>query len=314
MPRDVISLESCRAFLAVVRTGGFARAEAELNLTQSAISKRVLALEKALGTSLFERRGPRPVALTEAGRQLQEVLEPLVDAIDDLPSLLERRLAGKAGMLRVLAGQSDALHVLPGVVASFIQTHARVQMQVRVARSEVLMRAVLEGKADVGVTSRRPGLGTDLMFLPLASSPLVAIVAVGHPLTDLRSVSPEILSRYGLVLPDSESALRSAIRAAFHSRGLVPKVVVEAGGWDVIRTYVALGCGIGLVPVRHVPANDRSVVALPVEPPLPPSETGVVLREAMLQDPGVRDFLKLLYRSFGSPVPPVLMRAAGKRS
>lgn len=309
MTPDMINLEGLRAFLAVADAGGFLRAEGKLNRTQASISKRISTLENALGVQLFERRGPRPILLTEAGKLLVNMLRPLMGSLDELPSRLAQELSGRPAVLRILTGQSNALHMLPVAVGEFLAAAPRVRLQVSVARSEAILRAVQEEQAELGITTRRPGLSTDLAYLTIMTCPLVAAIGPTHPLHGQRSVTLERLAQFWLVVPDRDSYMRSLIDSGFRKAKLTPKVAVEAGGWDVIKTYAAQGCGIAVLPQRILKAGDDSVTTLEIRPPLPPCQVGVAMRDQTLRDPTARMFLRTLYRTLGSPLPPLLSQA-----
>jgi LysR family transcriptional regulator, low CO2-responsive transcriptional regulator len=180
-----------------------------------------------------------------------------------------------------------------------------------VARSIVLLQAVLRGDADVGVTSRRPGLGMDLAFLPVASSELVAVVAKEHPLAGQGKISQQRLAACDLIVPDSDSYLRSAMDAAFHSRRLTPRVLVEAGGWDAIRQYVVQGCGVGVMPASDVSSAGGSLASLQIVPALPVYETGLAFRQEALGQPLVREFLTAVCRDLTGRVPALLAEPRG---
>ena len=302
-----ISLDEYRTFLAVAKAGGFAKADADLGLSQATISKRIISLEAALGVPLFERRGARPIILTEAGRQLRKLLEPLIAAALELPVRLGQLLTGRTSNLRIVTGQTDAVSHMPLVISTFSKRYPTVHLQVRVARSAEILDLVDRAEVNLGLTTRPLRHAAGLVLLPIRSQSLVAVMAPGHPLDERRRLKLADLSGVGLIVPDGASYVRSTIDAAFLREKLLPTVAIEAGGWEAIKAYAALGCGVGLVASGSVNPADKSLVSLPVTPGIAPVQTGVVLRDEALDDRVVCEFVQVLYKCFGAKAPAAVL-------
>ena len=303
MRDEAITLEGLRAFQAVARAGGFARAEALLGRTQATVSKRVMALERAVGVALFERRGPRRPVLTQAGRRLAGILHSLTTVIDDLPEILARDADGPLDALRILASQSIATFLLPEALARLAKVLPGVQVQVRVARHAELSDAVIAGSAALGVTTRRPEPELGLMFAQVQSSPLVAVVAREHPLAGASNVTRDQLAQCPLILPDSDSHLRSAIDACLREQAGAPEAMVEAGCWDAILAYARTGCGVGIVPACVAATAPAGLVTATISPALPEWEMGVVLQRESMDRAQVKGFLQAIFAAAGRALP-----------
>ena len=254
-----MELQQARAFLAAAREGSVTRAAAKVFRTQPSVTMAIQALERQLKVRLFERAG-HGVRLTPAGQRLFETLAPLVERWDAVPSGLTDAADGKLrGPIRVGGGEAALLYLLPGPLQAFRKRHQQVEIVLHHEPAERVLAGLREGAIDLGVRSLpAPPLNFD--FRALVTCDRVLIGPRGHRALRGRLTLAN-LARDPLILPRRGSTTRALLEGAFAEAGLPLSIAVEAGGWEIVKRYAAMGLGLGLIPAFCVGPADRSRLA-----------------------------------------------------
>jgi len=251
-----MEVQQARAFLAVARTGSVSRAARAVARTQPTVTMAVHKLERELKTKLLERAG-RGVRLTRAGEALARSLGPLIEQWDHLPADVQESPGGPLrGPVRVGAGEAAILYLLPAPLRSFRKRHPRAEIVIRHEPADRVLDGLRDGSLDFGIRSL-PGPPPEFEFVPFITRDRVLIAPPGHPIFSRRP-TPETLSRQAFVLPPKGSTTRSLIEGAFAGAGLELRISVEAGGWEIVKRYVALGLGISVIPAFCLQPSDRA--------------------------------------------------------
>ncbi|MEK6642960.1 MAG: LysR family transcriptional regulator [Planctomycetota bacterium] len=307
------TLQQLRGFYHAARTGGFSKAARRLALSQPAVSLQIQALERELGVTLFERRGPK-IALTPEGRTLFDLAAPLVEGLDALPAnFASRRGAVEMGRLDIAAGESTILYILPPYIKRFCHAFPGVELHLHnVAGSEGLARLrALE--VDLAVGSMRDEQ-SDILYMPIFHYDPVLITPRGHPLARKRGVTLRDISGYPLIMPPRHSTTRPIIAMAFAEQELSYDVRMEAGGWEIIKKYVELGLGVSIVTSVCLSGRERLEV-ISMSRYLPKRDYGIVLRRGRRLSAAARAFVHLLQPAFDpdSAVAPAITSARTSR-
>ena len=246
-----------RAFVAVVREGGFSKAAARLDRSQPTLTVAVGKLEASLGVQLFERAG-RGVRLTRAGHLFLQEVAPLVDSWEAAEGRFRSVLTGTAGGLLRLAGDETAVvHVLPGPLRKFLRTHPRVEVAVRsLPRGEVL-ESLRSGASDVAALPGRIPVAAGFASRRLVAAERVLIAVREHPLAQGPRPSLRDIAKYPLVLPAAGTNTRTILDAAFSEAGLTPRIALDGASWEGMKRYVGLGLGVGVLPSFCMAPPDR---------------------------------------------------------
>ncbi len=254
-----MEIQQARAFLAVAREGSVSRAARAIGRTQPTVTMAIHKLERELKTKLFERAG-RGVRLTPAGEVLARSLGPLIAAWDSLPAGLEEPRGGiLRGPVRIGGGEAAILYLLPGPLRSFRHRHPQVEILIHHEPADRVLDSLRNGSLDFGLRSL-PAPRAEFEFQPLLTSPRTLIARRGHPVLR-RPITIETLARHAFVLPRRGSTTRALIEGAFAGAGLSLRVSVEAGGWEIVKRYVALGLGISVIPAFCLQPSDRPRLA-----------------------------------------------------
>ena len=240
-------LKRLRAFCHAARLGSISRADEHVMSSQPAVSLKIRMLEKELGLTLFERRGPS-ISLTHAGESLYARAMPLVVGMDRLPdTFAEHHLSGVADVLRIGAGQTSAAYLLPKYVERFRERWPEVEIEIPTGTGRERLGWLRGYELDLVVGSMDV-VPTDVEFHSLLASELVLITAADHALAGRKSVTIEAAAAYPFVGHSASRYVAQVTEVMLRLHGAAPDVVVEVDGWSVITNYVAASVGISIVP------------------------------------------------------------------
>src|SRR5262252_6683504 len=227
-----------------------------LNLTEAAnvlftsqpgISKQIRELEDELGIEIFVRRGKRLVDLTEPGRTVVQVIERLLAEADNLRQVGKEFADRDVGSLTIATTHTQARYALPSVVQQFRAQYPKVRLSLQQGSPTQIADMVIAGQADVAIATEALDHYPELLALPGYTWHHCVVVPQGHPLSKMKLLTLEELARYPLITYSPEFTGRSHIDQAFASKGLKMDLVLTAIDADVIKTYVELGLGVGVI-------------------------------------------------------------------
>ena len=233
-----------------------------LHTSQPGVSKAILELEEELGIDIFVRHGKRLRSLTEPGREVLKSVELIMREVSNLRRIGEQFSMQDAGTLSIATTHTQARYFLPTPVASWRKRFPKVQVVLHQGMPEQVARMLLDDVADIGLATESLADYEDLVTLPCYEWQHVLAVPAGHPLAAAERPTLEQLAAYPLVLYQPTVTGRSRIDQAFARARLQPVVALEAIDSDVIKTYVRLGLGVGIVAelaMRDEPADSDLV-------------------------------------------------------
>jgi len=228
----------------------------DLNLTETAkalftsqpgVSKAILELEGELGIDIFARHGKRLRRVTEPGREVLRSIEVIMREVANLKRIGEEFSKQDAGTLSIATTHSQARYFLPGPIAQMRKRFPKVTISLHQGTPEQVAKMVYEEVGDFGLATESLSSVPDLVSLPCYEWQHVLVLPAGHPLTQVDRITLEDLAPLPLISYHPSFSGRKRIDAAFATRQLVPNIVLEAIDADVIKTYVKLGLGIGIV-------------------------------------------------------------------
>ena len=292
-------LKQLRAFCFAAQERSISRAAERMFLSQPSVSLQVRALEDEMGIVLFERRGPR-IELTPDGQVLYDLASPLVDAIDGLPAAFAERCGSlDQGELDIAAGESTILYILPRFTQFFAERYPGIKLRLHNVTGRDGLAALRADRVDFAVGSMLD-FPDDIGYEPIFDYDTVLITPKGHPLASRKMVDLEDISPYGLILPPRHLSTWGVVDLVFRQHDVPYTVSLEAGGWEVIKRYVALGLGVSIVSGLCLTGDDN-VCAISLERYFPKRTYGVVRRRGRFLSPAARRFIELLHAPAESP-------------
>ena len=227
-----------------------------LNLTETAkalftsqpgISKAILELEEELGVDIFARHGKRLKRITEPGQQVLKSIELIMREVANLKRIGDEFSKQDAGTLSIATTHTQARYFLPEPIAQLRKRYPRVQVVLHQGMPDQVARMLLDDVAEIAIATEALAAHGDLVSLPCYEWQHVMVVPVGHPLADEERPTLEQLAAHPLVLYHPTVTGRTRIDQAFDRARLKPLVALEAIDSDVIKTYVRVGLGVGIV-------------------------------------------------------------------
>lgn len=278
-----MNLQQIRYVCAVVDHGLNVSDAAEALLTsQPGISKQIRQLEDELGLQIFVRQGKRLTALTPAGEIVIATARRALRELQNLKRVADEFRAEDSGTLSIATTHTQARYVLPKVLSAFVGRYPKVRLVIHQGNPRQVADQTVAGEVDVGIATEALADRPELVTLPCYRWNRVVLVPKGHPLAQVRPLTLEALARFPIVTYDFTFTGRSAINAAFAAKHLTPNVVLSALDADVIKTYVELGTGVGIVAqMAYDPLKDTGFERLDASHLFAASTTRLALRRGV---------------------------------
>ena len=282
-----------------------------LHTSQPGVSRQVRELEDELGVELFVRVGKRLTGLTEPGRAALPIVERLLAEAENLKRAGADFAQAGSGTLTVAATHSQARYALPPVVRDFLATHPDVTLHLNQGSPKQIARWLIDGEADIGVATEALADYEELVALPCYRWSHVVVVPTAHPLAEAdrrgETLTLEVLARHPLVTYEPGYTGRGHIDDAFDRAGLAREIVLSAMDADVVKTYVELGLGVGIVAsIAFDPARDLALHAIDARHLFEVNTTRLAIRRGRY----LRDYAFEFIRTFASPLSRALVERA----
>ncbi|MDR3322682.1 MAG: CysB family HTH-type transcriptional regulator [Zoogloeaceae bacterium] len=250
-----------------------------LYTSQPGVSKHIKDLEDELGVEIFERRGKRLLGLTGPGQELSGVVERILLDTQNLRRIADQFANRETGHFVVATTHTQARYALPGVIKWFKQDYPKVHLTLHQGSPKEIAEMLAMGEADVGIATESLDGIDDLVTFPYYSWRHAVIVPQGHPLQKREQITLEDIGEYPIITYHAGFTGRSHIDQVFAQVGIVPDIVLSAIDADVIKTYVGLGLGVGLVAsMAFDPEQDRDLALLKVDDLFPLNTTRLAVR------------------------------------
>ena len=236
-----------------------------LYTSQPGVSKAIIELEEELGVDIFTRHGKRIRGLTEPGRAVLRSVEVIMQEIEGLKRIGKEYAAQDSGSLTIATTHTQARYALPKVVQAFAQKYPKVRLSLLQGNPRQIADMVLKDQADLAIATESIAEVNGLVSLPCYQWEHVVVVPPSHPLASIKVATLEEIAKYPIITYDAAFTGRNKIDQAFSLRELKPDILLEAIDADVIKTYVELGMGVGIIASMAYDAErDKHLQAIPV--------------------------------------------------
>lgn len=290
-----MNLQQLRYVAEVARCGlNISEAALQLDTSQPGISKQIAALEEELGLQIFIRRGKRILGLTPPGDRLLPIMKVILHQVDNLTRVSDEFHNETVGELTIATTHTQARYVLPPVIEQFRKHYPDVRVCLKQGNPRQVGQWVACGEADVGIATDAIGQMDGLITLPCYSWHHCVIAPHGHPIFNDKTPSLQTLAQYPLITYDDTITGGATVHQVFVDQGITPNIVLSALDADVIKTYVDMGMGIGIVASMAYDAErDLRLGALSLAHLFPASTTKVGLAQGTFLRKYVIDFVAL---------------------
>ncbi len=232
---------------AVRRNLNLTEAAKALHTSQPGVSKAIIELEGELGIEIFARHGKRLKRVTEPGQHVLQSIELIMREVTNLKRIGEQFSAQDSGTLSIATTHTQARYVLPLSVAKLREAYPKVNVSLHQTTPDQVARMVIDEVADIGMATESLADYPELVTLPCYEWQHVLVLPPGHPLAQNERIDLDDIAHEPLITYHPSFTGRAKIDAAFAARRLQPRIALEAIDSDVIKTYVRLGLGVGIV-------------------------------------------------------------------
>jgi len=274
-------------------------AASALLTSQSGVSKHIRDLEDELGVEIFVRRGKRLLGLTDPGKEVVAVVEKILLETENLEQMSASLAKRATGSLVIATTHTQARYALPPIIAEFKKAYPDVRLTLRQVSAKDIASALLEGTADLGIATDTLDDNAGILALPFYRWEHAFVVPAGHPLAGLGRVTLEQVAEHPIITYDEGLTGRARIDRAFHEAGLAPDVAMTALDADVIKAYVELGLGVGIIAaMAFEAARDEGLRLIPAPGIIEASTSSIAVRRGrFLRDYAYR-FIELCAPEF----------------
>jgi len=270
-----------------------AAAEA-LFTSQPGVSKQIRLLEDELGLLVFERNGKHLTRLTAAGEAILAIAGRILQDVENIERIAHEYRDPERGSLRLATTHTQARYALPPVIQKFRQRYPEVALHIHQGTPLQIAEAAAKGEVDFAIATEAMEHFEELVMMPCYHWNRCVLVPPDHPLTRKNPLTLEAITQYPLVTYVFGFTGRSLLDRAFTDRGLQPQVVLTAVDADVIKTYVRLGLGVGIVArMAYDPKADTDLVALDARHLFQSSTTRIGFKRGMVLRQYMYDFIQM---------------------
>lgn len=260
-----MTLQQLKYLLAIADSGLNITAAADrLYTSQPGISKQLKLLEQELGVQLFTRKGKSLVAITPAGRDVIARARKILREVQNIRSLAREMSGEQEGTLSIGTTHTQARYVLPEAIREFRERYPKVNLEMHQGTSEQIAELVAANRIDFAIATGSRQIFPTLVILPCYQWDRIILVPKGHPLTRVSGrIDLAALAAYPLITYVFSATGESSFKRAFNEHHLEPQVVFTARDADIIKTYVRMGMGVGVVAsMAYEAADQKDLVAL----------------------------------------------------
>lgn len=264
----------------------------KLYTSQSGISKQIRLLEDELGIPIFVRNGKHFIGITEAGQQIVALAGAILGKTRDIRNVAQECRDDRIGSLSIATTHTQARYALPPVIQAFMQRYPGVKLNIQQGTPSQIADMASRGLVDLAIATESLELFDNLIMLPCYRWNRCVLVRHDHPLARVSSLTLAKLAEYPLITYVFGFTGRSQLDQAFEQAGLHPRLALTAVDADVIKTYVRLGLGVGIVAhMAYDPTIDRDLVAIEASHLFAPSTTRIGFRRDMFLRRFIYDFM-----------------------
>jgi LysR family cys regulon transcriptional activator len=270
-----------------------------LHTSQPGVSKQIQLLEEELKLQVFQRNGKRLVGITEPGKVVLELAERVMRQMENIKRVGDEFTQEATGTITIATTHTQARYRLPAAVKAFMDKYPKVKLAIHQGNPTQVAEQVASGEADIGIATEAISNYEKILCLPAYQWNRCLVMPHDHELVKADPLTLEKITRHPLITYDFAFTGSSLVNRVFNEVGLQPNVVLTAIDADVIKTYVSLGLGVGLLAkMAYDPERDSNLAMRDVSHLFPPSTTYVGIRRDSYLRGYMYAFIQLLAPHF----------------
>lgn len=284
-----------------------------LYTSQPGISKQIRLLEDELGVEVFARSGKHLTRITPAGEAILRTTGEILRKVDSIKQVAQEFSNERKGSLSIATTHTQARYVLPRIIKPFIKSYPDVSLHMNQGTPMQIAEMAADGAIDFAIATEAVELFSDLILLPCFTWNRCILVPRNHPLASISKLTLADVASHPIVTYVFGFTGRSKLDEAFMENGFAPKVIFTATDADVIKTYVRLGLGIGIVAkMAYEPERDSDLVALDASHLFKPSTTRIAFRKGTFLRQFMYEFIEMFAPHLSKDVVDAAMQTSSR--
>ena len=290
-----MKLQQLRCIFEVVQNDfNISKAANSLHTSQPGVSKQIQLLEDEVGVQIFQRNGKRLTGLTEPGQQVFDSISEIIREEKNIKRVSEEYERKDTGNFTIATTHTQARYKLPIVVEEFVKKYPKINLNIHQGNPSQVTEQIVNGDADVGIATESIGLHDKIFCIPCYSWNRIIVMPKSHPLNAEKIITLEHLATYPLITYDYAFTGSTIVSKVFKESNLKPNIMLTAIDADVIKTYVNLNLGIGLIAeMAFDSSKDIDLISRDVSHLFPLSTTYLGIRKDTFIRASTFDFIKM---------------------
>jgi len=270
------------------------RAAESIHTSQPGVSKQIQLLEEEIGVQLFQRNGKRLSGLSEPGIRVYESIVEIMREVKNIKNVSDEYERKDSGSFTIATTHTQARYKLPVVVESFVKKYPKINLNIHQGDPAQVTAQILNGEADVGIATESISLNDKIFCIPCYSWNRCLVMPKDHPLLMVEDITLNHLATYPMITYDYAFTGSTIVSKVFKEANIKPNIMLTAIDADVIKTYVGLNLGVGLIAEMAFDENkDKNLVSRDVSHLFPTSTTYIGIRQDTFIRGFTFDFIKM---------------------
>ena len=290
-----MKLQQLRCIYEVVKNQfNISRAADSIHTSQPGVSKQIQLLEEEIGVQIFQRNGKRLTGLSEPGLRVYESIAEIIREVKNIKNISDDYEKKDSGSFTIATTHTQARYKLPVVVESFIKKYPKISLNIHQGNPSQVTEQILTGEADVGIATESISLNDKIFCIPCYSWNRCLVMPKEHPLLMIKNITLDHLATFPMITYDYAFTGSTIVSKVFKEANINPNIILTAIDADVIKTYVSLNLGIGLIAEMAFDENkDKNLVSRDVSHLFPTSTTFIGIRKETFVRGFTYDFIKM---------------------
>ena len=290
-----MKLQQLRCVYQIVQNNfNISKAAEFLHTSQPGVSKQIQLLEDEIGIKIFQRNGKRLTGLSNAGNDLYKSISEIIREVSNIKNISHEHGNDDTGSFTIATTHTQARYKLPKVVEAFVKKYPKIDLNIHQGDPSQVTEQILKGDADVGIATESIGHNANIICIPCYSWNRVLVFPKNHALSSIKEITLQNIASYPMITYDYAFTGSTIVSKVFKEANISPNIMLTAIDADVIKTYVELNLGVGLIAEMAYDKNKDSTLEIrDVSHLFPTSTTYIGIRKETFVRGLVYDFIKM---------------------
>ncbi len=290
-----MKLQQLRCVYQIVQNDfNISKAAESLHTSQPGVSKQIQLLEDEVGIKIFQRNGKRLTGLSEAGNDLYRSISEIIREVGNIKNISNEYEKDDTGTFTIATTHTQARYKLPKVVEAFVKKYPKINLNIHQGNPSQVTEQVLKGDADVGIATESIGQNENILSIPCYSRNRVLVFPKNHSFMKIKDITLKDIASFPMITYDYAFTGSTTVSKVFKEANINPNIMLTAIDADVIKTYVELGLGVGLIAeMAYDKSKDSFLESRDVSHLFPTSTTLIGIRKETFIRGFTYDFIKM---------------------